>query len=121
MTSLLFAKWMQEWDKELRLTNKRILLLVDNCGAHPKLHLDQIQIEFLPANTTSLLQSLEAGLIQQTKACHRKRLLRSILHGMDDDDDVSASSLVKQVSLLDAVNLLASAWDDIKQDSIMNC
>ena len=35
MTSILFAEWLNEWNKELSRESKKILLLVDNCSAHP--------------------------------------------------------------------------------------
>ena len=36
MTGALFEKDLLEWDRELRLANRKILCLVDNCSAHPE-------------------------------------------------------------------------------------
>ena len=39
-----------------------VLLLVDNAGGHPvELDHEGVQIEFLPPNTTSLLQPMDQG------------------------------------------------------------
>ena len=49
-----------------------ILLYIDNCTAHPKVHLSNIKLIFLPPNTTSQLQPLDAGIIQAVKMIYRK-------------------------------------------------
>lgn len=60
MTSQIFSSEIMKWDTELRLKNRKILLLVDNCACHPNLNdrLTNIEISFLPANTTSVLQPI---------------------------------------------------------------
>ncbi|XP_034935137.1 uncharacterized protein [Chelonus insularis] len=62
MTSELFEKWFRDWDRDLVM--KKILLLVDNCPAHPNVtDLKSITLAFLPPNTTSVLQ--HAGFIEK--------------------------------------------------------
>ena len=63
MTGDLFTEWLQNWNRELKLAGKNILLLVDNCSAHPALKLSNISLEFLPPNTTSLIQPMDMGVI----------------------------------------------------------
>lgn len=57
MTSTIFSNRLHEWDKELLAKSKSILLLIDNCAAHPK----NIILEFSPPNT-SLIQPLDMGI-----------------------------------------------------------
>ena len=42
MSSSIFEDELRKWDKELSSKNRKILLLVDNCAAHPKLNLTNI-------------------------------------------------------------------------------
>lgn len=43
----------------------QILLIVDTAGPHPHLmNLENIELEFLPPNTTSLIQPLDMGIIE---------------------------------------------------------
>ena len=35
MTSGIFKNWLMSWDMELQYKERNILLLVDNCAAHP--------------------------------------------------------------------------------------
>lgn len=68
MTSDLFEKILHSWDAELRIKGKKILLLVDNCPAHPDVpNLNCIKLVFLPPNTTSVLQPLDQGVIRSLK------------------------------------------------------
>ncbi|XP_050329997.1 tigger transposable element-derived protein 4-like [Bactrocera neohumeralis] len=65
MTSELFEKWLHDWDRDLVKKKKKILLLVDNCPAHPNVtDLMSITLAFLPPNTTSVLQPMDQGIIQ---------------------------------------------------------
>ena len=47
MASGVFKKWLMSWDMELQCKERKILLLVDNCAAHPHLDsLKNIKLEF---------------------------------------------------------------------------
>ena len=53
MTSQIFTEWLAAWDSYFTKVNLTILLLVDNCTAHPHVSiLKNIELEFLPPNTT---------------------------------------------------------------------
>jgi hypothetical protein len=69
MTSDLSEVKLRHWDRELWL-QKKILLLADNCPAHPVLE----KLVFLPANTTSMLQPMDQGVIRSLK-CHYRKLI----------------------------------------------
>ena len=74
MTTL--KTWLKRVNHQMRTQNRKILLFMDNCGAHPHLDLSHIELAFLPPNTTSKLQPMDAGIIQATKMTYRKMLLR---------------------------------------------
>jgi hypothetical protein len=55
---------------------KMILLLLGYCSAHKvDVWLENVKLEFLPANSTSLLQPLDQGIIQNAKVHFRKHLV----------------------------------------------
>ena len=65
MTSVLFQDCILKWDAALMKERCKILLLVDNCTAHPAMDtLHNIRLKFLPANTTSLIQPMDQGVIK---------------------------------------------------------
>ena len=55
MKSDIFKHELLKWDSELRRNSRKILLINDNCSAHPNINdlLTNIKLVFLPPNTTS--------------------------------------------------------------------
>ncbi|XP_066253469.1 tigger transposable element-derived protein 4-like [Euwallacea similis] len=46
MTSSIFTDYFKKWDQELLKEKRKILLLVDNCPAHPDVKLHNIKLFF---------------------------------------------------------------------------
>jgi len=80
MTKPLFGKWLTKLDAKLMKENKKVILLIDNCSAHyaDSSYLINIKIVFLPPNTTSVMQPLDAGIIKNMKHFYRKKILQII-------------------------------------------
>lgn len=63
---------------------RRVLILLDNASCHgkhetlPVAH--NVQILFLPKNTTSRLELLDAGVIEPIKRRYRKHQLERVIH-----------------------------------------
>ena len=60
MTTILFQEYVQQLDK--KIDGKKVLSFVNNCLAHPKTikGLKNIELFFLPRNTTSKIQPCDA-------------------------------------------------------------
>ena len=94
------------------------MLLLDNCPAHsPEESLvsrdGKIQVMYLPKNTTSKIQPQDQGIISSFKRVYRKELMRDIL-----EQDASITHFLKDLSLKDAMYLLARALDSVSAQSI---
>ena len=99
----------------MRQANRQIVLLLDNAPSHPtELDCSNIKVVFLPANTTSKLQPLDQGVIQNMKQLYRKKLIRSVLSKIGDGQNVRADALSKCVTVLDAVQWINSSINKIK-------
>ena len=95
---------------------------IDNTPSHPKeltVRDGGIRCEFLPANTTSILQPMDQGIIETTKRSYRKQLLRSII--AEGNEDKSLAQCFKAVTLKDALYFAASAWDSVTESAIAKC
>jgi hypothetical protein len=122
MTSDIFREWLKMFNKEMVRKNKKVVLLVDNCSAHPKDAADRlsnVKLEFLPSNTTSVIQPCDQGIIRNLKTLYRTRVVKKIIR--DIDNVTSATAIARKLTLLDAVHLLSRAWKDVKISTIINC
>ncbi|XP_041346709.1 tigger transposable element-derived protein 6-like [Gigantopelta aegis] len=121
MTGFLFTEWIKDFDKCMRLSKHKVLLLLDNATSHASTKLTNVKVVFLPANTTSKLQPLDQGIIQAMKMGYRKRLLRSVIARLDSEENVSSADVAKSVSVLDAVQWLKAAVKDVRTETVKRC
>ena len=102
---------MRDVNKKFQPDGRKVALIIDSCPAHPVIeNLSHIKLVFLPPNTTSVSQPMDQDVIRCVKAHYRKRLVKLILR-----------SLNSKVSLLTALQLLASAWNEVSQTTFANC
>ena len=67
---------------QLKIQQRKVLLFVDNVSSHDpdlKDKFSNIKVIFLPVNTTSRLQPLDAGIIKNFKVHYRTHLLQHTL------------------------------------------
>lgn len=78
----------------MRDPKRKVLLLVDNFSGHylEKLEYSDLKIYFLPANTTSILQPCDAGIIACVKAQYRKLLTNLIVEHAENYRDTRTHS-----------------------------
>lgn len=120
MTSGIFEEWVDSVNDQMKKENRKILLIVDNCPAHPEIEdLSNVKLEFLPPNTTSMIQPLDQGIIKNFKLFYRKLLLKMVISKADLGE--KASIIANSVNVLDAVKWIAEAWDSVKVETIKNC
>ena len=74
---------------------------------------------FLPKNTTSRLQPLDAGIIQNFKVKFRKRLVKYVLARINGSS--SATQIIKDVNILMVIQWAQEAWKEVTGKTIKNC
>uniref|UniRef100_A0A1A9WZL6 HTH CENPB-type domain-containing protein n=1 Tax=Glossina brevipalpis TaxID=37001 RepID=A0A1A9WZL6_9MUSC len=80
----------------------------DNAPSHATdLYHPNIQVEFLPPNTTSLLQPLDQGIIATFKAYYIRKSFELILEKMELSN-TTVKEFCKQFSILNCVEIVAT-------------
>ncbi|KAK7601293.1 hypothetical protein V9T40_008734 [Parthenolecanium corni] len=116
MTGDHFGTWLRELNYKMAQKNRKILLIIDNSPAHPKdVSLSNVQLEFLPANTTSCTQPLDQGIIKVTKHRYRQRLVQRYINEIDHPE------LAKPLNVLDALHYITASWQDVSVKTVQNC
>ena len=101
MTSEIFEEIVHELNRRMKRQKRKIILFVDNAPCHPPLpshHFSNIKLAFLPKNTTSRSQPLDAGIIKQWKVKTKRMLLRYVCSKVDGK--LNASEITKSVHVL---------------------
>lgn len=122
MTGDILHDILRSLNCKLKAKGRSILLFMDNAGCHPSDLADKysnIRVLFLPPNTTSKLQPLDLGIIQNFKLYYRKLLMRFILAKIEEC--TTASDVVKSLTVLHAIRWIAQAWSQVSSHTIKKC
>ncbi|XP_070593700.1 tigger transposable element-derived protein 1-like isoform X2 [Erythrolamprus reginae] len=103
--------------------NFKVLLLMDNAGGHDDLahEHDGVQVEFLPPNTTSLIQPMDQGIIRAFKALYTRNSLGSIVEAMDADQNFTLKAYWRQYTIASCLKNIQSALMDMKSQTMNAC
>ncbi len=117
ITSIIWIQWITQLDKCL---TRKTLLLVDNCSAHKTINYDELKlknlnIKFLPPNTTSHLQPCDAGIIQNFKVNYRKQLLKLIINSYE------TTQKEQTIPFSEVMKFISKAWNMVTPTTINNC
>ena len=109
MTSKLFTSWLADFNRQMRLQSRHVLLFLDNAPSHPK---DQTY-------SNVKLQPLDQGIIKCMKSHHRKHLLRKVISKVDQLEE--ACKIAKSVTVYDACLWIAQAQNCISEETVRKC
>ena len=118
----IFTRWLCRLDAQIgRNAWRRILFFVNNAPAHGRCvnrpTLDHVRVEYLPKNTTSILQPLDLGVI----ACVKRRYKhRHTQHAVDLADSGEGEKLYN-VDIRLAGMWIYDIWENLQSDIIHNC
>ncbi|XP_055766968.1 uncharacterized protein LOC129842432 [Salvelinus fontinalis] len=102
--------------------NFKVLLLLDNAGGHGNdLAYDGVQIEFLPPNTTSLIQPMDQGVIRAFKALYTRNTLQHLVDAMDSDQDFSLKDYWRGYTIASCLQNIQRAIQEMKTETLKAC
>ena len=124
MTGIIFREYLRWFN--LQMQGRKVLLLLDGFSSHHAgydlletegIELTNVRVEFLPANTTSICQPLDQGIIRTFKAHYKRRWLQYQLDTYEAGEDPH-----QKMNVLQALRWATEAWrDGVTETTIANC
>ena len=121
MRTAIMEDVLRVLDRKVQLERRKIIAFLDNALFHPEIlqnNFKIIKLIFMPKCATSRLQPLDADIIRAFKCKYRKRLLKYVVSGTDEDKN--ASEITQDVNIAKAIHCLQVAWRDISTETIIN-
>ena len=123
MNSEIMFDVLTKTNRKLAQQKRNVVLFLDNVSSHPPelaKKFSHIRVIFLPKNTTSRLQPLDAGIIKNFKVQYRKLLVAHTLVQIDGSS-LTASEITKSVDILTVIRWVKYAWEAVKEETVVNC
>ncbi|CAB5376416.1 unnamed protein product [Rhizophagus irregularis] len=81
------------------------------------LQLTHVEVAFLPPNTTSYLQPLDAGIIASFKNHYKRNYCRHMLELFEEGKDINK----EKINIKESIDYLTDAWENVIEETIHNC
>ena len=122
MNSEIMSDVLKRLDRKMKMQSRNVVLFIDNTTSHRESiekNFSNIKLVFLPKNTTSRLQPLDAGIIRAFKLKYRKFLIRYVILRVDDNK--RTSDIINEIDNLKVISWVKSAWREVTSDTIKHC
>ena len=109
-------------ESRMNQEKQKVILFWDNATCHPETaqaSLKNIKLVFLPKNTTSQLQPLDACIIRNFKHKYRQLLVRYVVSRIDEGN--TASQTIEEVHVIKPITWLQTAWKSAVPETIKHC
>jgi hypothetical protein len=116
MTAKIFLDFLRQFDARMGSSNRKVLLFVDKCPAHPPdtTFLKNVKFVFLPANCTSRLQPLDLGVIHCLKAKYRKSIVQKAIDATERKSEL-------KLNVMQAMHMIVASLNAVSLATIVNC
>nr|XP_057942280.1 tigger transposable element-derived protein 1-like [Doryrhamphus excisus] len=96
-----------------------VLLLMDNAEGHAHdLSYEGVRIEFLPPDTTSLIQPMDQGVIRAFKALYTQNTLLQLVEAMDLEENFLLKEHWRQYTITNCLKNIQAALNDMNMEAV---
>ena len=99
----------------------KALLIIDNASGHPLIEHPNVNIIFLPPNTTSIIQPMDQGIIATFKIYHLKKAFQCIMEKLEQNPELDFTDAWKTFSIKDFILFASKAISEIRQHTLNAC
>ena len=114
MDSKLFEKWVREQDRKFVLEGRKVVLVIDNCTAHPNIeNLKSITLLSYPKYNLFVAYGSRTHSIVEVQVPHS--------NNQDDHKCYRQWKTMPSISILEAMKVQAHSWSEVSESTIINC
>lgn len=99
----------------------KALLIIDNAPGHPLIEHPNVNIIFLPPNTTSIIQPMDQGIIATFKMYYLKKTFQCIMEKLEENPELDFTDAWKNFSIKDCILYASKAISEIRQHTLNAC
>ena len=121
-----FYFYLDDEIKEHYGRDTEVILTIDNAGCHPpELNdlLPNVQVKYLPPNTTALIQPMDQGVIHSFKknflSIYYNKMIEYVL--LNDEMNDPMAQFTKTYDMLHVVRDIGAAWETVEKTHIHKC
>lgn len=124
MTAVIFTEWLTTVNYCMRIDDCRILMLLNHFSGNTtmvkSINISNITVHPLPPNMPCVLQPCDAGIIRAFKAYYCHDFISQAIQRYEDNPNWT-SKQVYNVNILEAMQMVGRAWDQVTAATIRNC
>jgi len=119
MTAKFFTEYLNKnFNCLMGQQNRKVLLILNNAPCHPNIKLSNVDLLFLPSNTTAAIQPLDAGIIKSLKLKYKQALLNHLLISSDIYENMD--NYLSNITVKHAIKLILLAWNNTNANTNAN-
>ncbi|XP_075795304.1 tigger transposable element-derived protein 3 [Pelodiscus sinensis] len=124
LTPELFSEWLTDFDREMGRQHRSVALVLDAERRCPNPEPANIRLVFLPPrprhDDSPSPCPLHPDIVRDFKSRYKRRLLGKVF-SIGSETDTSPASIASSITVLDALHMVAAAWDKVQPSLVERC
>lgn len=126
LTSTIFHKWLIAWDDKLKLINRQIYIILDDCCSHRISNIRLTNITLIYTRSQNKFLPFNWGIIDEFKTKYRQQTYQALIDLQNtitklekSPKKVILSFQQSKINMINAFKLIKKSWDSITETSIL--
>ncbi|KAF0268476.1 hypothetical protein FOG48_02435 [Hanseniaspora uvarum] len=126
LTSTIFHNWLMNWDDKLKLTNRQIYIILDDCCSHRISNIKLTNITLIYTRSQNKFLPFNWGIIDEFKTKYRQQTYQALIDLQNTITTLEKSPKKviltfqqSKINIINAFKLIKKSWESITEASIM--
>ncbi|XP_054711019.1 tigger transposable element-derived protein 3-like [Uloborus diversus] len=112
ITKRIFAEFLGRWDRQLKMEEKKIALVLSDSHVHLNYATEMIHMKHFPS---AMFYFLQTNIIKELKSRYRREMRQRIVRRASESCiHRDAGELAREIDLREAVHMLCKSWEELE-------